>query len=167
MHLELDWSLIFTSHLNFRFSKQQWLFTIRAKNMPSCHPLLLSSCPPAFHFSFRHTGPWRRNATQARGITSLNYFYSISHLSGLMTDSRMKKAEAEITSFFSRCSGQCEKGWWMLLRLLQCWCGCQHWRLVALLQPSCLGFNFSAKNGAFLQQESKIVRCPLKYDFTQ
>ena len=150
-------------HLNFRFSEQRWLSTIIAKKFPLPSS---SSCPPAFHFSFRHTGPlsskWGWNAAWTRWLTYPSYSYSISHLSGLMTDAQMERAEADITSLLSRCSGQCEKGWWIPLQLLQCWLGCQHWGLVALLQPSCLGFNFSTKNGALSQRESKIPRCPLK-----
>lgn len=53
MHLELNWSLIFTSHLNFRFSEHQWLFTIRAKNIPSLVVVFMSPC-----FSFLLQAHW-------------------------------------------------------------------------------------------------------------
>lgn len=109
MHLELNCSLIVTSHWNFRFSEQQWLFTIIVKNIPfpccCLHVPLLFLSPSG---TLDHEAA-NEDEMQCR---PLNYFYSISHLSGLIRDSQMKKAEAEITSLFSRCSGQCEKGWW-------------------------------------------------------
>jgi len=39
-----------------------------------------------------------------------SYSYSISHLSRLVTDAQVERAEAELTFLLSRCSGQCEKG---------------------------------------------------------
>lgn len=168
LQMHLDPNPSYSPHyLNFRFSEQRWLSIIIAKKFP---PSSSSSCPPAFHFSFMHTGPlsskcgW--NAAWTRWLTYLSYSYGISHLSGLMTDAQMERAEAEITSLLSRCSGRTAGGY-QSLWLSRCWLGCQCWGLVALLQPSCLGFNFSAKNGAFSQLEREIARCPLKQDFTR